>query len=236
MRLVLPIPLSVAVFVLVLLFSEGLLIPNNRRRCSSPRRSHRSRHPAAASKKGWQNEKIVRNEVENVSEHGGGAGVRMSRKQETRRRKRKQYSLNGGYTYGDKNSLLDVFSDANEKLTFEALHSSKYLRFWPGRVTEAKDMWDLVCGEDGCTLEELFEFHNLLDIAADAVYKTMENERTSWEEENLVSNLLETYFRFPFHLSLERYNFQCFHILSIYKTVVHPKRADWNLGNLFLGM
>ena len=116
---------------------------------------------------------------------------------EKRTTKRNPY-LSGGYTFGDNRSLREIYeicaNDKTKKLDWEYLDTSRYLRFWPGKKDEAESMWTKVCGEDGCSLETLMQFHAVLDSQAALIYRDMENERVQWEDENLVSDLLEKYF------------------------------------------
>jgi len=81
-------------------------------------------------------------------------------------------------------------------LSFHALESSRYLRFWPGKIDEAKALWETICGEDrdSCSLDQIVEFHGLLDTTASMVYNDMENERIQWQEEKLISDMLEKFF------------------------------------------
>ena len=107
-------------------------------------------------------------------------------------------SLPDGYSFGNNDSLKQIFVDfsAAEGLTFFSLENSKYLRFWPGTIDEAKALWEAICGPDieHCSLGQLLEFHSLLDISAGLVFQDMENERIQWQEENLVSDMLESFF------------------------------------------
>ena len=114
------------------------------------------------------------------------------------RRTKKNLYLNGGYTYGDNKSLRQIWeicsNDKTKKLNWEYLETSRYLRFWPGKKDDAESIWMNVCGEDGCSLESLLNFHKALDTEAALIYENMDEERVQWDEENLVSDLLEKYF------------------------------------------
>ena len=119
-------------------------------------------------------------------------------KNKNRQTTKRNLYLNGGYTYGDNKSLMEIFdicsNDKTKKLDWEYLDASRYLRFWPGKKDVAEDIWGEVCGDDGCSLETLLQFHTALDNEAALIYQGMEEERVQWDEENLISDLLEKYF------------------------------------------
>ena len=110
----------------------------------------------------------------------------------------KKPSLIDGYSYGDVSSIKALFSQysSSGRLSFKTLESSKYLRFWPGKLTQAKNIWESICGKDNeyCSLDQIIKFHELLDGFASEIYSEMENERIQWQEEKLISDMLEKFF------------------------------------------
>lgn len=116
---------------------------------------------------------------------------------------KKSYNI-PGYHRGDMDSLTTVFdmNSALGRMTFEGFLESRYLRFWPGNQLDAEDIWRDITGEGyqspQCSrplcIEQLPELLARLDDVSIRNEMEMEQERVSWEIEELNYDYLERFF------------------------------------------
>ena len=103
-----------------------------------------------------------------------------------------------GYCRGDIETCKQMF-DSNAvsgQLSYEQLVESKYLRFWPGKMSQAESVWNEIIGscESCCTFQEMIEIHQVLDQISFNVESEMENERIMWDIEDLNYENMINYF------------------------------------------
>ena len=114
-------------------------------------------------------------------------------------KKSKPYSV-PGYQRGNLDILTAVFQahSVHDRMSFDALLKSKYLRYWSGRTVEAEGIWCDVTGAAATdvpvTSDQLGALLLRLDEVSYQIEKEMEEERIAWEIEEMSHDFLENYF------------------------------------------
>lgn len=123
--------------------------------------------------------------------------ARRYRYENTSKRTNK-YSSPVGYQKGDMNAVQKVF-DSNSfsgTMTLSAFRESRYLRFWPGSLTDLNNIWIEIAGgtDKGCTFEEFLRIHSAMDILSQSIEDDMAKERVAWQVEDVKFNTMALYF------------------------------------------
>jgi hypothetical protein len=106
-----------------------------------------------------------------------------------------------GYHRGDLDLLTAVFemNSSSNKMTLDGFFDSRYLRYWPGSKPAVEEIWREVTGGAASApsflhAEQLPDLLARLDDVALRCELEMEQERVTWEIEELNYNFLENFF------------------------------------------
>jgi hypothetical protein len=123
-----------------------------------------------------------------AKKHSGGGIKRTSIASSKSSKKENQYSP-VGYNRGDLTTLKTMFDENSVcgLLSYDSFVESRYLRFWPGRASDAMSIWNDILGscEKLCSFKEMIEIQNILDEMSMRIENEMERERIQWNLDDM---------------------------------------------------